>query len=757
MKSYQSCLQELEGGLDLKSAPIFLKHKFKAKSYLAFLGIIAVSFFTSQTAVAEDFGRTSATGTWSDGGWVGSAGGTAPSASDKVYIGNTSAVAGSVEPAAVNLGSSIAVQDLALGNSQSGTLDILSKGALSASSVSVRNGLLNVQSGGNLSANNLTVSGGESVATLNGSSSINTINIHNAASFNANSALDTTYMNVASKGAVKFNANSNFKEIFAGSGSALTINADTVAKTIYVHGSTLNLKAGGVTGSLDLQKLDGVASQVNQKGGHVSLRNLAISGGTNMTLGARDSVSNSVSLKDGATLNVDSEQDMSFRVLLDKSALNLNANLKVHQFSVTGAGSVINRGHAASLDIGILMLNDNVNYDYDGIDNIRGTVSALNGSAFTADSALKLTGDLRVEKGVVTLNATGNIAGYINVFDESVLNVNAAVNVGNSLFVGGKSTLNVNANMKSGFAYVSGNSTWNLNAGTFTSDRLSLSSALKINRNGGHLALLDLRLDNNSSLTLGAGDSASHLVQIYSGSTLNIDSVQNLDSILDISGKSTLNLNADIAAIRTDIEDSTLNLNAGTLTGSLIVAENNVESQVQVNRNGGYVNLENLTVRGNADMTLVAGDVVSNTVSLSTGAALNAFIDLEIGNVDLASSSVFSFTQEFGKTDGLSIDRLAIDSTSKLDLWFDSGQVTGLDWALRLTGKQELDLQLFLDNGQISFSGGTAPVGIVYDVASYGDYTYLGYVSAVPLPGAFPLMIFGISALGFFSRKKSVK
>jgi len=156
-------------------------------------------------------------------------------------------------------------------------------------------------------------------------------------------------------------------------------------------------------------------------------------------------------------------------------------------------------------------------------------------------------------------------------------------------------------------------------------------------------------------------------------------------------------------------------------------------------------------------MAFGVGDNVSNTVSLRDGAKINSSVDLDIANVDLRGFSVFTFTQVAGGTDGLSIDRLFIDETSRLDLQFDSSQEAGLDWALRLSGNKETDLQAFLDDDLVRFSGGISSIGIIYDIASYGDYTYLGAVSAVPLPGTFPMMMLGLSVLVFFTRRKSVR
>jgi hypothetical protein len=156
-------------------------------------------------------------------------------------------------------------------------------------------------------------------------------------------------------------------------------------------------------------------------------------------------------------------------------------------------------------------------------------------------------------------------------------------------------------------------------------------------------------------------------------------------------------------------------------------------------------------------MTLAAGDNVSNSINLSNGATLNSLIDLELASVNLRTLSIFTFSQDSGETSGLSMNNLFIDGTSKLDIQFDLAQVAGLDWGLRLSGDKTANLQAFLDNDLVNFSGGTEPIGIIYDVTNYGNYTYLGYVSAIPLPASFPLMLFSLAAMGIFTRKRSLK
>ncbi len=117
-------------------------------------------------------------------------------------------------------------------------------------------------------------------------------------------------------------------------------------------------------------------------------------------------------------------------------------------------------------------------------------------------------------------------------------------------------------------------------------------------------------------------------------------------------------------------------------------------------------------------------------------------------------SSTFTLTQGSGDTTGLSVNTLDIRDSSLLDLRFDAAQSNGLDWGLRLRGDERSLLQRLIDNNMVKFSGGTNPIGIIYDVASFGNFTYLGYATPVPLPASLPLMLFGLGAIGALKRRK---
>jgi hypothetical protein len=574
---------------------------------------------------------------WVDGNWVDSGGGSgnAPASSDRVFVGITN-VPGSIGPATVNLGSSATIQSLLLGSTHSGTLDILGTGSLSSATVRVNNGALMVQSGGSLSTNSLTLSGNNSSAVLNGLSTIGVISVNNGSTFTADSALTLSSGLSANNGSIVLNANTSAQSISTFNGSTLTINADTSTTLgTTVQGDALNLDAGILSGRLTLNELGGVATQINQNGGHVDLTTLSINGGSQMTLGAGDAVSNSVSLRNGAELTVDTALNLTGSSTLNDATLNLSQDITTNGFSITGMAAAINRNTGAALDIQRLTLSDS-NYSFNGTDAIHRSISVNNGSTFTADSALTLSSFLNANNGSIVLNA------------------------------------NTSAQ--------------------------SISTA------------------NGSTLTINADTSTT------SGTT---------------------------------VQGDVLNLDAGILSGRLTLHELGGVA-TQINQNGGHVDLTTLSINGASQMTLGAGDAVSNSVSLRNGATLDALIDLTLSSVLLDGSSTFKFTQGSGDTTGLSINNLDIRDSSLLDLRFDSAQSNGLDWGLRLAGDKRSLLQMLIDDNMVKFSGGTNPIGIIYDVASFGDFTYLGYATTVPLPASLPLMLFGMGAIGALKRRKIV-
>lgn len=636
---------------------------------LLFICFVIAICMISQSTFALNYERSTATGTWVDGNWVDSGGGSgnAPATSDRVSVGTTN-VPGSIGSATVNLGSSATIQSLRLGDTQSGVLNILDTGSLSSSIVSVGNGELNVQSGGSLSTSSLSVTGSNSSAVLNGLSTIGNISVNSGSTFTADSALTLSNSLSANNGSIILNANTSARSISTFNGSTLTINADTSTTLINgwgtrIQGGILNLDAGILSSDLWLHESGGVAPQINRNGGHVDLHSLLINGGSQMTLGAGDSVDFGISLLNGAELTVDTALRMGSSLShISNSTLNLNQDLYLHILKISGNAATINRNNGAKLHIISLELA-NRNYRFNGTDKILHSVFVRSGSSFTADSALTLSsGHLHAENnGLIVLNA-------------------------------------------------------NTRARTITA--------------------------HNATLTINA----------------------------DTSTTKTYTTCGTCGSRGTTISGGVLNLNAGTLNIMLTVKENRGVA-TQINQNGGHVDLAHLSINGASQMTLGAGDIVRRRhvlhtghtesidarIDLRNGATLDALIDLTLTTLFVDGSSTFTFTQGLGNVTGLSVDNLTVRDSSLLDLHFDSAQsqsFQGLDWGLRLRGDKRSLLQMLIDDNMVKFSGGTSPVGIIYDVASFGNYTYLGYTTTVPLPASLPLMLFGMGAIGALKRRK---
>jgi hypothetical protein len=81
-----------------------------------------------------------------------------------------------------------------------------------------------------------------------------------------------------------------------------------------------------------------------------------------------------------------------------------------------------------------------------------------------------------------------------------------------------------------------------------------------------------------------------------------------------------------------------------------------------------------------------------------------------------------------------------------LELAFDAEQSAGvLDWGLRWTG-EHVGILAALLGSEIVATGAPRPVGVIYDPARYGDFTYVGFVG-VPEPAACALLLIALGTL----------
>ena len=180
-----------------------------------------------------------------------------------------------------------------------------------------------------------------------------------------------------------------------------------------------------------------------------------------------------------------------------------------------------------------------------------------------------------------------------------------------------------------------------------------------------------------------------------------------------------------------------------------------------VNRaDGTALDLFGLNIEGATHVDLFGVDSVSNDVTLSDGASVDAFGDVEIsggGGLTLESGSTFSFFQADTQLDGLAFTELLIDGSSVLNLAFDNvlAGEDELDFALRLDGDAVGDLESLISSGQVTIAAlDTFPIEVIRDTSRFGDFTFIGYVGvAVPEPATLPLL-FGMAFSALCQRRK---
>jgi len=382
-----------------------------------------------------------------------------------------------------------------------------------------------------------------------------------------------------------------------------------------------------------------------------------------------------------------------------------------------------------------------------------GDLHVLSGGALTCGSVSVLNGLLDVQSG-----------GALNSSSISLSGASAAAALGgtvtaNSISLNSGCTASINAPITlAGSAYVS-DSTLNLNAQLTVGD-LSLSGAgVAVNRTSpGRLDLQNLYLYNGASCTCDGTDSIAKYVAVNSGTTFATNSELDTD-YLSVSGEGataavhaastfgmigvdggTLAIDADTASGGTYIRGGVLNLAGGTLSGNLTIEKDPWGHGVaaQVNQTGGHFNAPTLNVDGATSLRVAEGDNVTETLNLTGGATVDVDRDsLSLVSLSIGSDSVLRLTQPTGAEEGISLGSLYLAETGTLDVLFDAISGEGLDWGLRWDGDRRSELQALIDQGNLTYGGGSRPIGIVYDVPTFGDYTYL---ASVPEPSTICLL-----------------
>ena len=166
--------------------------------------------------------------------------------------------------------------------------------------------------------------------------------------------------------------------------------------------------------------------------------------------------------------------------------------------------------------------------------------------------------------------------------------------------------------------------------------------------------------------------------------------------------------------------------------------------------NGASLSIsKNLALSGN--LLLDGGSALTRSSGTETVAAAGLFLS---GASSFAIKAGDSFSTLDLTTGGsattasaLALSSLTIDAGSALTLQAFDGTQGSLTWGLRVDGNQQTLLASYLTGGRIVHGVTPQPVSAIYDLATYGNVTFVGYVNAVPEPSTLAMVALAIAGV----------
>ena len=415
--------------------------------------------------------------------------------------------------------------------------------------------------------------------------------------------------------------------------------------------------------------------------------------------------------------------------------------------SGTGAFS---RAAGGTYAVGILSTADGVTADFTAGDAIAGDVLVDTASNLNVAAPLATPGMLYLANGGAVTRSTATIStAGVTLTGASSFQAISGDSFAN-VSVGGGSQFTNTAPLTLANVTVSGDDGSGIGSQFTTGAPITLSvgGVIQVSNGGvfnaGHAltgdgATAQLSASGNGSLRVESTVSAFSSIAIDTGALLELVSGSLTADTLTVSGSlafdrtagtyqaATLNL-GDGAAVDYGAADTiSTNVTVGsgavfTLLKSLVLSSDlALADGGSVVRASETLAVPTLTISGSSLMALLAGDQIDQLTL--------------VGGGRLSAPSTLLLTT-------LSIDTQG----SQLDLASFDGVEDRLRYALRVYGDVQTMLGDDLLNGRITLGPALQTPGVVYDVAQYGNYTYIGYVVAVPEPST---LAFAIGSLLF--------
>ena len=403
------------------------------------------------------------------------------------------------------------------------------------------------------------------------------------------------------------------------------------------------------------------------------------------------------------------------------------------------------RSSGGSYSVGVLSIADSATVGFTSSDAVAGDVLVDTSSTLDVAAPLSTSGTLFLANGgAVTRSSQTITAAGVTLTGASTFQSIAGDSYASASVGGGSQFTNAAALTLSTLA-VSGDD------GAGTSSRFTANAPLTISAGGVIQVSNGGSLDARSSVT-GDG-SASQLTVSGTGSLLRVAAaVSGFDTI-------TIDQGAILDLASGDLAANTLGLGGASFS-----------------RTAGSYHVGTLTLADSASVNYGTSDAITANAVIGAGSRLELFRGLSLsGGLTLSDSGslsrnshaitapalTVSGSSSLGLQAGDSIDDLTltgggevtctvalllsslsiVDPGSLLQLDSFDGMNGELHYALRLYGDRQADLSSYLTGGQISLGSAPQTPGVIYDFSSYGNFTYVGYVAAVPEPSTLILLL----------------
>lgn len=403
------------------------------------------------------------------------------------------------------------------------------------------------------------------------------------------------------------------------------------------------------------------------------------------------------------------------------------------------------RSTGGSYSVGVLSIADGATVGFTSSDAVTGDVLVDTSSTLDITAPLSTSGTLFLANGgAVTRSSQTITAAGVTLTGASAFQSIAGDSY-TSASVGGGSQFTSAAALPLSTLAVSGDD------GAGTSSRFTANAPLTISAGGVIQVSNGGSLDARSSVT-GDG-STSQLTVSGTGSLLRVAAaVSGFDTITIDQGASLDLASGDIAANTLSLGGAAFSRTAGSYhVGTLTLADS-----ASVNYGTSDAITANAVIGAGSRLELFRGLSLSGGLTLSDGGSLSRNT-----HAITALALTVSGSSSLGLQAGDSIDQMTLSGgggvTSSVALLLsslsivDPGSLLHLDsfdgvsgnlrYALRLYGDKQADLNSYLTGGQILLGSAPQTPGVIYDFSRYGNFTYVGYVAAVPEPSTFIILL----------------